>query len=158
MNISSISTGFIEIPDQISINIYVQGCKNNCLGCQNPELKEFDIGTNINQYTIIDIIESKPIGNWICWLGGDATYQPDDFIIFNQIFKSLNKKICLYTGRYFTDIKNMIEDVDLVVDGPWVEELGGVNSENTNQKVYFKNKNNEWINIKFKEISQYIKE
>lgn len=158
LQISSISTGFIEVPDHISINIYVQGCKNNCKNCQNPELQSFEGGKIINGSDIASILLSKPMADWICWLGGDAIYQPDAFLHFNKLFKSFNKRICLYTGSYFNDIKNLLDNVDIVIDGPWIEKLGSIDTETTNQKVYFKINKDEWRNIKFRQISQYIKE
>ena len=154
MRISSVSTGFIEIPGQISLNIYAQGCKIGCKGCQNSELCPMDGGIDCSIQDISQILENKQMARWICWLGGDATFQPEDFKTFNKLIKTKGYKICLYTGKLFKEIQELIDDVDLVIDGPWMGI--GINQEGTNQKVYLK-QNNEWKNVKFGEVKMLIK-
>ena len=36
-NVRQLSTGFIEVPGKITINIYAQGCNKRCIGCHNPD-------------------------------------------------------------------------------------------------------------------------
>jgi len=143
--ISNINAGFIEIPGKITLNLYVQGCKNNCKGCQNPDLLPFSGGKEVTEEHIKVILKTKRLPEWICWLGGDATFQPEGFKAFNKLFHELGYPVCLYTGQKFNDIQDLLNDVDLVIDGKW--EGIPVTEENTNQKVYLK-KNNEWINVK----------
>lgn len=149
IQISSISTGFIEIPGQISLNLYVQGCKMACKGCQNPDLQSFSGGTTINSSDIPNILKNRDLPTWICWLGGDAVYQPEGFMEFNKIFKEKGYKICLYTGKYFNEIENLLENVDLVIDGPW--EGKKIDEDNTNQKIYVK-QNGKWYNIEYDKL------
>jgi anaerobic ribonucleoside-triphosphate reductase activating protein len=151
MRIANVSTGFIEVPGQISLNIYAQGCKIGCKGCQNPELLSFDGGIECNNEVFSQIIKNKQMPTWICWLGGDATFQPDGFLSANQLFKEKGYHICLYTGQLFSEIQHLIKDVDMVVDGPWQ----GIEVKNTgtNQKVYLK-QNNEWKMVTFSEIKR----
>jgi anaerobic ribonucleoside-triphosphate reductase activating protein len=155
VQISNISTGFIEIPANISLNLYVQGCKMRCEGCQNPDLQPFEGGTTISVGDLPTIIAGRSLPTWICWLGGDAVYQPDGFLAFNKFFKANNYKICLYTGKTFEEIESLLEDVDLVIDGAW--EGIKVDEEGTNQKVYLKC-NNEWKEVPFNELKNMLGE
>ena len=155
MKISAITTGFIEVPGKISLNIYVQGCKMACKGCQNTELQTFSGGTPVSIEDIPNISEKFRLPTWVCWLGGDAIYQSDAFMAFNTMFKKYGYNICLYTGMQFDEITELLDDVDLVVDGPWEENNGTVSKETTNQKVYLKSGNN-WKNVKFNELKQLI--
>jgi len=120
MKINQISTGFIEIPGRISLNIYAQGCKRNCPGCHNPELQSFEGGVEFHLFDVKPFIDEYFLCNWICWLGGDAIYQPKELIEFNKVFKKFEKSICLYTGETFGYIgSDILENVDIVVDGSW---------------------------------------
>src|ERR1035437_10599327 len=136
INIHQISTGFIEIPNQVSLNIYAQGCEKKCIGCQNPELQKFEGGTKIFISDIDKILSDYSLSKWICWLGGDAVYQPDEFMRFNKNFKKRNMNICLYTGKKFEEIKNLVHDVDLVIDGEWNGK--SIKDSDTNQTIWIK--------------------
>lgn len=153
VKISNINTGFIEIPGQISLNIYVQGCKFNCKGCQNPDLIPFEGGLKVTEEDIKQILETKKLAHWICWLGGDATFQPEGFKAFNKIFKSSNRSVCLYTGQKINDIKHLLDNVDLVIDGQW--EGIPVTEDNTNQHVYLRIRNN-WNKVTFKGLKDLL--
>lgn len=146
MNIAYITEGFIEIPGQISLNIYVQGCSIGCKGCQNANLQSFIDGIGIAEDQMQDVLNRYELPTWVCWLGGEPTDQPEDFVKFNKLFNRNNYKVCLYTGRLFKDIQHLLDNVDLVIDGPW--QGIPITQENTNQKVYRKD-SNEWVNISY---------
>ncbi len=154
MKISSISTGFIEVPGKISLNIYVQGCKKRCKNCHNPELWSFTGGENIDFKKFKDILKKHELPSWICWLGGDAIYQPKDFKEFNKHLKKIGYKICLYTGEKFEELfdhTDLLNYVDLVIDGEYIEEKGTIDKETTNQRCLLKDKIG-WKEYKFKDL------
>jgi len=151
MQISNISTGFIEIPTKISLNIYVQGCKMRCTGCQNPDLQAFEGGTTIKLSDLPNIIKNRCLPTWICWLGGDAVYQPDGFLAFNSFFKTNNYNICLYTGKLFCEIEHLLTDVDMVVDGAW--EGKKLDDAGTNQGIFLKT-DKKWDKISYNQLKE----
>lgn len=153
VKISNISTGFIEVPTQISLNIYVQGCKLRCNGCQNPDLQTFEGGTTIKLDDLPNILQNRELPTWICWLGGDAVYQPEGFMAFNRFFKEQNYKICLYTGKCFYDIGEILGNVDLVIDGPW--EGKKLDDSETNQGIYLKS-GHKWNKLSFVELKETL--
>jgi anaerobic ribonucleoside-triphosphate reductase activating protein len=120
MYINSISTGFVDIPGQISINIYAQGCKKRCRGCQNPDLQLFSGGKELYLSDIDTLLEDYSLSKWICWLGGDASYQERSLIEFNKEFRNRGLKVALYTGRQFEELsEDLLDCLDLVIDGEW---------------------------------------
>jgi len=153
MYIASISTGFIEVPGKISLNIFTQGCSVRCKQCQNEHLQPFLKKEDINTDKFEQILLDKELPTWICWLGGEPTDQPEEFIRFNKIIIKNNYKICLYTGKLFENIKNLLENVDLVIDGPWEGKL--VSDSNTNQRIFYRT-NNGWKQYKWNELKGVI--
>ncbi len=153
MQISRINTGFSELPGQITINIYAQGCKLHCAGCQNPDLISFEGGTTFKIQDLDQELQKYELSEWVCWLGGDATYQ-QDFNEFNKHLKKKNYNICLYTGQLFENIQHLLNDVDIVMDGPW--QGIPITEVNTNQRIFIK-KQNIWKQIKWNEIKGEIK-
>jgi len=152
VKISSISTGFIEVPGEISLNLYTQGCSLQCKDCHNPDLQPFSGGETITIQDIKNILDEKSLPTWIAWLGGEPTDQPDGFKSFNKIFKEYGYGVCLYTGKYFSDITDLLDDVDIVIDGPW--EGIGVSDPSTNQKVYYKEEN--WQQVDFNNLKNLL--
>jgi pyruvate-formate lyase-activating enzyme len=151
MKINQLSTGFIEVPNQISLNIYVQGCTKRCPECQNPELQSFNGGQDLNLKDVDFLLSDFPLCNWICWLGGDAYYQRVAMNEFNKKFKNMNLKTCLYTGVLFDTLnKDVLENLDLVVDGEWMGVP--VADENSNQKIWIKDFESKWSIISWKDL------
>ena len=153
MKIAQVSTGFLEVPGQISLNIFAQGCKIKCDKCHMPELQEFNGGTDLTLENVSTLEKQFNLSKWICWLGGDATYQPDDLIKLNKYFKSQNKFIALYTGKELNDIKDLLENVDLVKTGKYIGKT--IFDKDTNQKFWIRKNNDTFtyiFNNKLKEI------
>ena len=143
IKIKQLSTGFIEVPGKISINIYAQGCSKRCPGCHNPDCQDFNSGEKLF-LTDIDIISKDyDMANWICWLGGDAVYQPEALKAFNKEFKLRGYGVALYTGKLFEEIQDLVENVDLVVDGEWTGKT--IRDQGTNQSIRVKNNINQWL-------------
>lgn len=155
MKIASITTGFADIPGQVSMDIFAQGCKLRCKGCQNPGLLDFDGGEDLSLEDMGTMLNARPMTEWICWLGGDAVYQPEELLAFNSFFKSKGLMIALYTGKYFKEIQDLIGDIDLVIDGPWDESSGTVGDDTTNQNVWHK-KGESWQQVKFTELEKIL--
>ena len=151
MRIASISTGFIEVPKEITLNIYAQGCKLRCEGCHNAQIRDFDGGEELSVEAMAKLLNAYPMVTCVCWLGGDATYQPEELCKFNTLFKKMNLSVALYTGRVFSDVYDLLKDVDLVIDGEW--KGIPVTDATSNQKVY-KRYAELWKNISWEELKE----
>jgi pyruvate-formate lyase-activating enzyme len=145
MNIAKITIGFIEIPHKVCLNVFVQGCKYLCDGCQNPNFQEFNSKDSINvdekQFQRY-LFKSDGLIQGICWLGGDAIFQPKDLISFSTLAKEHKLFSVLYTGTIFENINNKIKNSqDGIIDGLYNgHPLGNIKC---NQKIYVK-KENTW--------------
>ena len=57
-----------------------------------------------------------------------------------SIAKNTNLKVCLYTGLMLEEIRQtknqLLEVLDYIKVGRWIEELGGLNKKTTNQRLY----------------------
>ena len=116
--INSISTGFIEIPNQISLNIYVSGCFKRCKNCHNSHLQNFNKTLLLNEQMFNKMLQLYKMANWVCFLGGDAVYQPKGLETIAQFSKKSGKRVCLYTGILFSELEKInINDIDLIIDG-----------------------------------------
>ena len=132
-----------------ALEIYLAGCKGNCKGCHNPEMKSFDVGTELNceEYEKIEEkIKSDLVENiWI--LGGepiDRNIYELDLLIYRLSF--ILKPIWLFTRYELRDIQLLINndllDVDYIKVGPYIQELKtdtniqhGVKLATSNQKI-----------------------
>lgn len=116
MKIYSLQIGYgIEIKDEISLNIYLSGCKNNknCERnkCHNPELKDFRNGNNYSLFkdNINKFIKNNLIG-CIVLLGGEPLDQNcfdlKDLILY--IKSKCNLPIYLYSGYNYEEKSELI--------------------------------------------------
>lgn len=139
LNIAQISTNFIEIPNQISLSLYAQGCAKRCPGCHNSGLQSFSGGSKIFLSDVKNILNEYNMCEWIVYLGGDVVYQPR-VVEFNKEFKKHGKKVCLYTGKEFEELdEGILKNIDLVKAGEWKEDRGPVTQDGTNQEFWLKN-------------------
>lgn len=153
MLINNISTGFLEIPNQISINIFTQGCTVCCKNCHNKNLWQFFSKYKTTQHDFELKIKKMNMANWCCWLGGEPTDQKD-LIEYLKITQKHNKKNCVYTGKLFSIIDAEIKKIcDIIIDGKYIGVP--IQNENTNQKIYYKIKD-KFKNITWKELEDFL--
>jgi len=155
IKINQISTGFIEVPNQVSLNIYAQGCTKRCNGCQNVDLQTFHGGYPLYLDEVDSVLFNYPLCKWVCWLGGDAYYQRESLKEFNKKFKSKNLKVCLYTGVLFDTLdKDILENLDLVIDGEWMGIP--ITEKNSNQKVWIRDNDFGWSIISWDDLKKNL--
>ena len=136
---------FQEVPNEISLAIDITNCPYFCRGCHSPIL-----GQDVGELLLDDIdklIEPyrKEI-TCVCFMGGDQNI--NELIELCKIVKENYKlKTCVYSGNdNISHFKDCIKYLDYLKIGRYVEELGGLNSIETNQKFY-KINNEKLINI-----------
>lgn len=136
---------FSEIPDEITLCINITGCKIGCKNCHSSYLAQ-DIGTELTFNEIRKLIKKNSGISCIAIMGGDV--EPDkintlaSFIInhYNSI------KVAWYSGRQELSKEIDLQNFDFVKLGPYIEELGPLNSRTTNQRFY-KVSNGELVDI-----------
>ncbi|MCR0317372.1 hypothetical protein MKA27_17280 [[Clostridium] innocuum] len=128
-----------EVPDKITLLIFICGCTNNCLDCHYPDLKKFDNGISLsdNFKNLVDVYLNYI--SCICFLG-EGDLSSDNENEFNQLCsyaKSKNLYTCLYSGRD-CQIEMWMNCFDYIKIGSYRKENGPLNSKNTNQRFYRK--------------------
>ena len=84
-------------------------------------------------------------------MGGDS--DKDSLKQFANYVSSLNLKVGWYSGEYELDLNLYGKYFDYIKIGQYIEELGPLNSRNTNQRLYYINKNNNCSNIVINDIT-----
>ena len=122
----------------VSVSFFTQGCPHRCKGCHNPDTWNFNGGKEFTSQTLNEIIEAltaNGITRSLAIMGGEPMCEENTFLTYlvvsNIKQKLPNTKIYLWTGYYYEDliqlrnprIKQILEFVDVVIDGPYVEEL-----------------------------------
>lgn len=126
--------GLIEVPDEISLCLVIQGCPLNCEGCHSTHNKtDRDKELTLEELKKL-VLKYKNKISCICFLGGE--WESENLIIFLKYIKSQNIKTCLYTGLDFFDDKNIIKYLDFLKVGSYKEEFGGLSEKTTNQRFY----------------------
>ena len=125
---------FSEVPDEITLCINISNCHCHCKGCHSPYLAE-DIGEELNSHSLQELIKANEGITCICFMGGDSN--PQDIDSLAQWLKIyFPYKVAWYSGRQELSSDINLQWFDFVKLGPYIEELGPLNSKTTNQKFY----------------------
>lgn len=114
----------------IGVSLFVQGCNFHCKGCFNKDTWDFNCGfewTKDVENKFIELCKKSHI-NHISILGGEPLQQDNDLLLLLKRVKvEVNKPIFLWTGYKFENIpddkKELLQYVDEITDGQFVEEL-----------------------------------
>lgn len=128
--------GFREIPDEISLCINISNCPNNCKGCHSPWLKE-DVGEDLNIESLNTLINKNKGVSCICFMGGDQDFtEVSNLATIVKMRSDCPYKTAWYSGRQHIPNELDINAFDYIKVGPYIEELGGLDNINTNQRLY----------------------
>lgn len=126
---------FAEIPNEITLAINISGCHCNCKGCHSSYLAE-DIGEPFDLQHLTNLIDSNRGISCVCIMGGDANPSEVDDIAqdIKEYYPEL--KVGWYSGRQELSKDIELRNFDYIKLGPYIEELGPLNNETTNQRMY----------------------
>lgn len=135
--------------DGLRVVLWVAGCEHHCKGCQNPLTWDPNGGVLFDDKAKEEIfIElKKDYISGITFSGGDPMHPAnrEEILLLAKWIKSEfpDKTIWCYTGYLFEQVKDLpvIDYIDVLVDGPFVQELADVNYKwagSTNQIVWRK--------------------
>ena len=135
--------------DGIAVTLWVTGCPHRCKGCHNPQLWDKNYGTDFDIEAIDKIMKalSDPdVDKHLSILGGEplSLDNIEHILQLCNLVKNTfpNKKIWVWTGYKIEDLdnhqKNILDYVDYVIDGKFIEELKVKNEwyGSSNQKIY----------------------
>ncbi len=132
MNYAGLKTTDIANGPGVRVTLFVSGCRRHCKNCFNKETWDFNYGNPFGKETMNTIIEalSKEYIEGFSLLGGEPFEKENRETVLNIVRtvkeKFPNKTIWCYSGFTFEelidDARNILEYVDVLVDGPFVEE------------------------------------
>lgn len=117
------------------VSFWVQGCPHKCEGCHNPEAWSFEGGQELpNDYkgNIIKAISANGVTRNFSVLGGEPLC-PENLDLTLSTISAVraaypNIKIFLWTGYCLEDIKEnpvikeILEQINVLIDGPFIQE------------------------------------
>ena len=125
---------FSEVPDEVSLCIEISNCPCHCINCHSPYLAE-DIGEKLTLDKIYKLIDNNEGITCVCFMGGDSS--PKEIDMFARCIKDLyDIKVAWYSGRQELAKEINLKWFDFLKLGPYIEELGPLNSKTTNQRMY----------------------
>ena len=124
---------FSEIPDEITLCVNISNCPNKCEGCHSSWLQK-NIGIELNNYELYDIINKNSGISCVCFMGGDS--DPEEINNLAIKIKSKNLKVGWYSGNSEISDKINIKNFDYIKIGPYLKDKGPLSDKNTNQKMY----------------------
>ena len=137
---------FSEVPDEITLCINITGCKIGCKNCHSSYLAE-DIGKPLIEYPkgiysdnfivhVDELIEKSSGISCVSMMGGDSDPCLVNVLASYIKYTYPKLKVAWYSGRQELSKNIMLKNFDYIKLGPYIEELGPLNSKTTNQRMY----------------------
>ena len=125
----------------VRVSLFVSGCRNHCKGCFQPETWDFNYGEEYDGVNTANDIVKALTPDYISGLsilGGDPM-EPENQAVLLPFLRRVKaecpkKDIWAYTGYilekdlveggkcYTENTKEMLELIDVLVDGPFIQE------------------------------------
>lgn len=129
--------------------VWVQGCKRECPGCFNPASWSFERNQLIAVDELAEQILSNPRNEGVTFSGGEPFWQASALTQLAKRLKAAGFNVMSFTGFTLQELqsddapvgaKDLLEQLDILVDGPYVESLA-INSPESlvssrNQRVH----------------------
>lgn len=142
MRIGKIINNDLANGDGVRTTVFVSGCPIKCPGCHNPELQDFEFGTEFTDATVeqvIALLQVDGITRGLSILGGEPLADQNlegVAKLVTEVRKALpDCSIWVWTGYNIEERAAKIDSlhqknfydilyiVDMVVDGPFIESL-----------------------------------
>lgn len=137
---------FQEVPDHISLGFTVYGCPFRCEGCHSQDTWNRKAGVPLCDDTYQEYLNSyQSFINCVVFFGGE--WHQKQLISKLKLAQQLKLKTCLYTGALKVS-QNILNHLNFLKTGPWIKQLGGLDSPFTNQR-FVDLDNNKILNYKF---------
>ena len=133
MNYAEIRKLDVTNGEGIGTTLFVSGCTNNCEGCHNKELQNFNYGQEFTKEIEDEFIQycKNPHVNHVNILGGEPFQQPyvKMLNLFRRLKTEVNKPIWVWTGYTYVEIladehkKGLLHYIDVLIDGRFEKDL-----------------------------------
>ena len=127
LNLSGIVSDSIVDGPGIRTTIFCQGCPHHCEGCHNQETWDFGCGTDMDEETLLSIVQSNPLCRGVTFSGGEPFAQASGFARLARLLKEKGYEVASYTGYTFEELlagsddqKALLQAIDILIDGPFL--------------------------------------
>jgi anaerobic ribonucleoside-triphosphate reductase activating protein len=116
----------------IRFAVFTQGCGHGCAGCHNPKAQSFEGGKLVSTDTLWQKIEDNPLLSGITLTGGEPFEQAGALVELARRARAKGLTVWAYSGYLFEELKagvpsadvaELLQEVDVLVDGPFKQEL-----------------------------------
>lgn len=125
---------FEEIPDKITLAITISNCPFHCKGCHSDYLRS-DTGNELTVATLDNIIKKNNGVNCVLFLG-DGNNKEEISSLGKHIKNTYEGILTAIYSGFSQILPEYITSFDYIKTGEWVEKLGPLNQETTNQRLY----------------------
>ena len=140
MNYATIKSYDIANGPGVRVSLFVSGCEHYCKGCFNSDAWDFSYGEEYTQLTNEQLFEylNKTYIKGLTILGGEPMHPKNQEQVceivkeFRYRYKYVGKDLWIYSGYLYEDLvsgkvgkysKEILNNVDILVDGPFIEDL-----------------------------------
>lgn len=126
---------FQEVPNETTLAINISNCPCHCKGCHSSYLSE-DIGEELRMSTLLRLCDKNAGITCVSFMGGDSNPLSINTLAMIIRINKPNLKVAWYSGRQELSKDIDLRNFDYIKLGPYIEELGGLKSPTTNQRMY----------------------
>lgn len=138
---ASYAVTFAEVPDEVCLTIQVTNCPCRCDGCHSAYLQQ-DIGADLEKDLPSLLEQYKGRVTCVCFMGSGNDLEALARCV--GIVHGFGLRVAIYTGNAFNAMLHAwLQYVtflyglpEYVKTGVYVKELGGLDSEKTNQQMW----------------------
>lgn len=132
LRISGIANESVVDGPGIRATVFFQGCQHACPGCHNPETWDLKGGIEITVADLIPLLKLNPLITGVTFSGGEPFLQAGPAAVLGRILTEMGLTLWVYTGFTWDNLltagnrpgfKELLEIVDVVIDGLFIEKL-----------------------------------
>ena len=115
------------------LTVFAQGCRKHCPGCQNPQTHDPAGGSDMDCGEILAKIAEDPLLKGVTFSGGEPFLQPAPLVWLARAVHARGLDVLAFSGytceelfergRGDPAVAELLEELDYLVDGPFVEAL-----------------------------------
>lgn len=115
------------------LTLFTQGCRHNCPGCHNPQTHPLDGGSLMEAGEVLRLFREDPLLAGITFSGGEPFLQPGPLVWLAKEVHAMGRNVCAFSGYTYEqllelglsnpDVAALLDELDFLIDGPYVEAL-----------------------------------
>ena len=117
----------------LRLTVFAQGCGRRCPGCHNPDTWDYSGGMEIETGKLLEMMTANPLLDGLSLSGGEPFDQAAAFAELAREAHNKGYHVMAWSGYTFEELardevrRELLEAVDILVDGPFVPEQRSLN-------------------------------